>query len=75
VVRDSIIQLTKETFKEYKVEERPFKITELLERHKKGQVEEIFCSGTAAVISPVDLMTVRGIDINLDTKRPDSFSS
>lgn len=74
VVRDSIIQLTKETFKEISVEERPFKITELLERHSKGQIEEVFCSGTAAVVSPVDVLTIRGVDINLDTQKKDSFS-
>lgn len=51
VTRSSILLLSKDIDKKMTTEERPIKITELLERYEKGQIEEIFMSGTAAVIT------------------------
>jgi branched-chain amino acid aminotransferase len=51
VTRDSVIQLCKSW--NLKVEERKISVEEVFEAHKKGTLEEVFGTGTAAVISPV----------------------
>jgi branched-chain amino acid aminotransferase len=51
ITRDSIIQLCK--YLKYPVEERRISIDELVEKQKEGKLEEVFGTGTAAVISPV----------------------
>ncbi|MGH1339371.1 MAG: branched-chain amino acid aminotransferase [Aureispira sp.] len=51
VTRASIIELLEDMGK--KVEIRPIAIDELLEAHSKGELKEMFGSGTAAVISHV----------------------
>lgn len=51
VTRDSVIQLCKSW--NIPVEERRISIDEIFEAHKNGTLEEVFGSGTAAVISPV----------------------
>ena len=63
VTRDSVINLVKSWGVE--VEERKISVDELLEAHKNGSLEEVFGTGTAAVISPVgklryvdDVMTI-----------------
>ena len=42
------------------MQERPFSIAEFYETHKKGNLVEVFMSGTAAVITPVDKIEIRG---------------
>ncbi len=54
VTRDSVIQLLKDI--EYKVTERRVSIEEIIEAQEKGELEEVFGTGTAAVISPVGEM-------------------
>jgi branched-chain amino acid aminotransferase len=51
VTRDSVIGLAKEWG--ITVEERPISIEEVIAASKKGTLQEVFGSGTAAVISPV----------------------
>lgn len=51
VTRDSVIHLCKSWG--LKVEERRISIEEIFEAHKNGTLEEVFGTGTAAVISPV----------------------
>ena len=51
VTRDSVIRLAKDWG--IPVEERPMSIDELIAASKKGKLQEVFGSGTAAVISPV----------------------
>lgn len=51
VTRDSVIQLCKEWG--VPCEERRISIQEIHEAHKNGTLEEVFGTGTAAVISPV----------------------
>jgi branched-chain amino acid aminotransferase len=51
VMRDSVIQLL-ET-KGIPVEQRAISIDEIIEAHAKGELKEIFGTGTAASISPV----------------------
>lgn len=51
ITRDSVIHLAKEWGIE--VEERPITIDEVFQTHSNGSLEEVFGTGTAAVISPV----------------------
>jgi branched-chain amino acid aminotransferase len=51
ITRDSVIALAKHW--NIPVVERSISINEVMEAHKKGALQEIFGSGTAAVISPV----------------------
>ena len=51
ITRDSVITLAK--LWNIKVTERKISIHEVLEAHSSGKLQEIFGSGTAAVISPV----------------------
>ena len=47
----------------YKVSERRISMDEIVEAYDNGQLKESFGSGTAAVISPVGLITYRGKDM------------
>lgn len=51
ITRDTVISLAK--MWDTKVAERKISIDEVLDAHTSGKLEEIFGSGTAAVISPV----------------------
>lgn len=51
ITRDSVIALGKKW--NMKVTERKISIEEVLDAHDSGKLQEIFGSGTAAVISPV----------------------
>ncbi len=54
ITRKSIMQLLKDMGRE--VTERPISIDEVFERHAKGELKEIFGTGTAVVVSPVGIM-------------------
>ena len=63
ITRDSVLTLCRDWG--YKVSERKISVEELLEAQKTGKLEEVFGTGTAAVISPVgklrykdDVMTI-----------------
>ncbi|MPN32459.1 Branched-chain-amino-acid aminotransferase 2 [bioreactor metagenome] len=65
ITRNSVIELCKRWG--LPVEERKVSVDELLEAQKNGTLEEVFGTGTAAVISPVgklrfkdDVMTING---------------
>jgi branched-chain amino acid aminotransferase len=51
ITRDSVLTLAKDW--DIPVQERPITIDEVMSAHKDGSLQEIFGSGTAAVISPV----------------------
>lgn len=51
ITRKSLIQLMKDNG--YDVEVRPIKVSEIKEAAKKGELKEIFGSGTAAVVIPI----------------------
>ncbi len=51
ITRNSIIHLCKDWG--YEVEERRISVDELIEAARKGTLEEVFGTGTAAVVSPV----------------------
>lgn len=60
ITRDSVIKLLKS--KDIPVEERRVGIAEILDGAKSGALTEIFGTGTAAVISPVDRLGDGGVD-------------
>ena len=51
------------------VEERKISIDEVMEAYKKGQVSEIFGTGTAAVIAPVKELNYKGFAMTFQTER------
>jgi branched-chain amino acid aminotransferase len=58
VTRDSVLTLLRDWGA--KVTERPVSIDEVTAAHKAGTLEEVFGTGTAAVISPVGELAYRG---------------
>ena len=57
-----------------KVIERQISIEEVFESHAKGELEEIFGSGTAAVISPVGSLSWKGQKIIINNNQTGEFS-
>ena len=55
VTRKSIVQIVKDWG--HPVEERNIAIDELLDAHASGKISEVFCAGTAAVITPIASIT------------------
>ena len=64
ITRDSVIQLARDWG--IKVEERPISIDEVMEANGKNTLEEVFGSGTAAVISPVGSLYYKGRSITIN---------
>ncbi|MBM2814217.1 MAG: branched-chain amino acid aminotransferase [Ignavibacteria bacterium] len=67
VTRDSALTLAREWG--MKVSERQITIDEVFDAHKHGTLQEVFGTGTAAVISPVGLLTYRGLDIEINQRQ------
>lgn len=61
ITRDAVMTLCRSWG--YPVEERPIAIHELVTAQKAGKLEEIFGTGTAAIITPVGKLHVQGKDI------------
>ncbi len=64
VTRDTVLDLTKSWG--MKVNERRISIDELIRSSKEGRLQEVFGTGTAAVISPVDEIQYRDTNININ---------
>ncbi|MEZ5038350.1 MAG: branched-chain amino acid aminotransferase [Saprospiraceae bacterium] len=58
--------------KGYKVEERPVNIQEILDAHAAGKLEEVFGTGTAAVVSIVEAISYQGTVIEIPAPGPNS---
>jgi len=63
ITRDSILQLARD--KGMAVEERPIKVTEVLEAIENGTMQEAFGAGTAATVAPIKLIHHEGKDYEL----------
>lgn len=61
ITRNSCIQVLKKYG--YKISERRISMDEIVDAYNKGELKECFGSGTAAVISPVGLITYKGKDM------------
>jgi branched-chain amino acid aminotransferase len=68
VTRDSVITLARE--KGLTVEERPLSVKELHAAHAKGELKEVFGTGTAAVISPVGELSFAGEPMAINGGKP-----
>lgn len=67
VTRDSVIQLLKEVG--LQVEERRLGIDEIMEAYKKGNLLEVFGTGTAATISPIKELRYKDFVMTFDTEK------
>ncbi|MCK4469284.1 MAG: aminotransferase class IV, partial [Desulfobacterales bacterium] len=63
ITRDSVLTMAKKW--NVKVSERQISIDDLIDAHDSGKLQEIFGSGTAAVISPVGEMKYGNRVINI----------
>lgn len=63
ITRDSLVYLLKN--KGLEVEEREISIQEVIEAHKAGKLDEMFGSGTAAVISHISDFSYKGKNFEL----------
>jgi len=58
VTRKSIIAIAKS--QGIPVEERPVKVSELVEAHQNGNIQEVFGTGTAVVVLPINSFSYKG---------------
>ncbi|HLW32895.1 MAG TPA: branched-chain amino acid aminotransferase [Aequorivita sp.] len=72
ITRKSIIALAKRDNVE--IEERPVRVSEIVEASKNGTLKEIFGAGTAAIISPVSAFGYQDKVYELE-KQADSFAT
>lgn len=68
ITRNSILTLAKDFG--LTVEERKISIDEVFSEYEKGNLKEVFGSGTAAVVSPVGLIEHNGRVLELDRENP-----
>ncbi len=66
ITRDSVIKIAKDFG--YTVEERSISIDEIIAAHDAGKLTEMFGTGTAAVVNPVNRFGYKGKDYLLDDK-------
>ncbi len=71
ITRDSVLHILREET-DYKVEERPLSIDEIVEAYRSGELKECFGSGTAAVIGDVERITYGEIDMRLPSRGEES---
>jgi len=73
VTRDSIITIAKDWG--MKVEEKKVSVQEVIESIKNKTLQEAFGTGTAAVISPINVINFEEIDYQLPSPTATSFST
>lgn len=64
ITRDSVIHILKD--EGYEVIEAPLNIDDVVAAHKKGELQEVFGTGTAAVIANVKKFAYMGVDYHLE---------
>ncbi len=67
ITRDSIITLLKS--KGYKVEDKLLSIDELIEAYDKGELKEVFGSGTAAIVAKINKLAIKEKIMNFDVDK------
>ena len=65
VTRDSVMKGLEEL--NIPVEERKISIDEVTEAYRKGKINEVFGTGTAAVIAPIKELNYKGLAMEFDT--------
>lgn len=59
----------------YKTEERPVEVDELAKAFQSGTLKEAFGAGTAAVVAPIQTISINDVDFHLPRYTADSVSS
>lgn len=72
VTRRTVLQVAKEWG--YPTSERKITIEEIKDAYKNGSLEEVFGSGTAAVISPVGVLNYKGEDMVINDGKIGPFT-
>ena len=72
VTRASVIQILKD--RGMNVYERLISIDEVISEYKKGNVVSVFGTGTAAVISPVGVLSYKGFEMKFDYSSQDALA-
>jgi branched-chain amino acid aminotransferase len=67
ITRDSVIKLARSW--DIKVTERPISIDDVISALEEGSLQEIFASGTAAVISPVGALNYKGKEYSVNSEK------
>lgn len=67
ITRSSIITLANDFG--YKVEERPISIDEIVDAHQTGRLTEMFGTGTAVVVNPINRFGYKDMDYELDVTK------
>lgn len=67
VTRDSVLTIAKKWG--MKVSERPISIDEVVDYAHSGKLQECFGTGTAAVISPVGMLSHRGKEVTINNSK------
>ena len=67
ITRDSVITILKD--KGYEVIEKDLDIAEVLQAHKDGKLQEVFGTGTAAVVSNVSKFAYKDKDYHVDVAK------
>ena len=62
ITRESVIALLRD--RDITVEERPIAIDEVVDAFETGQMDEVFVTGTAAVVLPVGRLNFKGRDLS-----------
>lgn len=73
VTRDSLLTIAGDMG--YKTEERPISIAELEKGFREGRITEVFGAGTAAVVAPIQVVGINGIDHTLPAYTKDSLQN
>ena len=73
ITRDSAIKVLKAHG--YEVEERKVSVDELIKAYEEGKLDEAFGTGTAAVISPVGLISYKGKDMVINNNEMGKITS
>jgi branched-chain amino acid aminotransferase len=66
ITRDSILTLLRDN--EYKVEERPISVDEVIDAYRAGELKEVFGTGTAATIAFVEAIGYKDEELKLSGK-------
>jgi branched-chain amino acid aminotransferase len=71
ITRDSLLTLANDLG--YATEERPVSISELETAFANGSITEAFGAGTAAVVAPIKLISINGVDYELPAYNENSL--
>ena len=72
ITRDAAIKIMREWG--FEVDERRLSIDEVYEAERKGRLEEVFATGTAAVISPIGSLTYKGDTVTINQMKIGSLT-